>query len=194
MASRFGRNFENPERRIENNGDFQEVKNDETMHVDVSEIDKRLDKFFRTKTDTPREAFMERIKVEQEQPKENDPLILAYQELDRARRSGNREDAIKAEDRILDIERNGQEKEYKECIAHLKQMQRDARDSNDTEMLKRVSELRKKLIAEMDYDELNYKIKKLQNSQKLCPSPNTLRQIIELKKELEALQQDGIGK
>ena len=46
----------------------------------------------------------------------------------------------------------------------------------------------------MQYDELNYKIKKLQNSQKLEPNREKLQQIIELKKELETLEIEGINK
>lgn len=46
----------------------------------------------------------------------------------------------------------------------------------------------------MKYDELSYKIKKLQNSQRLQPSRAKLQQIMELKKELETLEIDEIGK
>lgn len=70
----------------------------------------------------------------------------------------------------------------------------EAREANDTEGIKRISQMRRILIGEMDYDELNYKIKKLQNSQRLSPSPEKVKQIVELKKELEALEQGVMTK
>jgi len=191
MARRFGRIFENPERRIENEGDFTQTTRAEKF--DAEEANKKLDAYFNTAKPSKREQFMEDIKVEPVQEQDT-PLTLAYKELDRARQSGNKEDIIKAEDRILDLERKEQEMEYKLRMDEIKQMQKEAREANDAEGSKRISQMRRQLIGEMDYDELNYKIKKLQNSQRLSPSPEKLKQIVELKKELEELEQGGMDK
>lgn len=92
-----------------------------------------------------------------EQPQEDSPLMIAYRELDKARKSGDREEIIKAEDRILDLERQ-------------------------------------KFVSEMSYDELNYKLKKLQNSQRLEPSNEKLKQIVALKQKLDALELEELNK
>lgn len=46
----------------------------------------------------------------------------------------------------------------------------------------------------MSYDELNYKLKKLQNSQRLEPSNEKLKQIVALKQELDALELEELNK
>lgn len=191
MAKRFGRFFENPERRIEKEGEFTQTTIENEFNPE--EVDSKLDEYLKTQTQSKREKFMQEIKVEPTQEQET-PLVLAYKELDRARQSRNKEDIIKAEDRILDLERKEQEKEYKLRMAELKQMQKGAREANDPAEIKRFSQMRKKLVTEMEYDELSYKINKLQNSQRLSPSPEKLKQIIELKKELEALEKGEISK
>ena len=191
MARRFGRFFENPERRIEKEGDFTQIT--ESEKFDAEEVNKRLDAYFNMEKPSKREQFVESIKLEPSQEEET-PLTLAYKELYRARQSGEKDDIIRAEDRILDLERKEQELEYKLRMSELKQMQKDAREENDEEKLKRFSQMRRKLIAEMDYNELNYQINKLQNSQRLSPSPEKLKQIVELKKELEVLEQGEMSK
>ena len=135
---------------------------------------------------------MQSIKIEQ--PKIDTPLSLAYQELERARQSDVKENIIKAEDAILDLEIQEEEKQYTLRIAELKQMQKNAGESNNSEELVRFSQLRKSFVTEMKYDELNYKIKKLQNSQRLLPSREKLQQIVELKRELESLEVVQIDK
>ncbi len=193
MARRFGRNLENPERRIESEGEFLQTNLESSLENPYEdEFDKKLDSVENHTKVSKRTEFMQSIKVEQ--PRIDTPLSLAYQELDKARQSGIREDIIKAEDRILDLERQEEEQQYTSRIAELKQMQKVARESNDTQELQRFSQMRKSFVKEMQYDELNYKIKKLQNSQKLAPSREKLQQIIELKKELETLEIDGISK
>lgn len=195
MARRFGRNLENPEGNIENEGNFVEEKIEDSMDNPYDDdFDKRLDGIEKTeqKFSSTRAKFMQSIKVEL--PKTYNPLAQAYQELDRARQSGVKEEIIGAEDRILDLEREEEEKGYSSRIAELKQMQRELRERNDTEGLKRFSQIRKNFITEMKYDELNYKIKKLQNSQRLAPSREKLQQIMELKRELETLEMDSISK
>lgn len=192
MARRFERNLENPERRIENEGDFS---NEIETFIDApyeDDFDKKLDMLEGKSKPTKREEFLQEIKIEREQI--DTPLALAYRELDRARQSGVKEDIIKAEDAILDLERQEEEKQYTLRIAELKQMQRNARESNNSEELARFSQLRKSFITEMKYDELNYKIKKLQNSQRLAPSREKLQQIVELKRELELLEIEQIDK
>lgn len=191
MARGFGRFFENPERRIENEGNFTQTAGSDKF--DAEEANKKLDAYFNTVKPSKREQFMEKIKVEPAQEQDT-TLVLAYKELDRARQSGNKEDIIKAEDRILDLERKEQEIEYKLRMDEIKQMQKKAKEANNTEGVKRISQMRRQLIGEMDYDELNYKIKKLQNSQRLSPSSQKLKQIVELKKELEALEQGVMAK
>ena len=216
MARRFGRNFENPERRIEN---VEESFNDtitnpiessyedefdkkidmvEEMNGDTSEkndfwnrIKKQVNSAERT-TNTQRKAFLQEIKVEQ--PQEETPLMIAYRELDRARESGDREAIIKAEDRILDLERQEQEREYTTRIAELKKMQQKARESGDSEILAQFKKERQKFVKEMNYDELNYKLRKLQNSQRLEPSNENLKQIVALKQELDAMEHDSLNK
>ena len=195
MARRFGRNLENPEGNIENEGNFVEEKIEDSMDNPYDDdFDKRLDGIEKTeqKFSSNRAKFMQSIKVEL--PKTYNPLAQAYQELDRARQSGVKEEIIGAEDRILDLEREEEEKGYASRIAELKQMQRGVGERNDTEGLKRFSQIRKNFITEMKYDELNYKIKKLQNSQRLAPSREKLQQIMELKRELETLEMDSISK
>ena len=216
MARRFGRNFENPERRIEN---VEESFNDtitnpidssyedefdkkidmvEEMNGDTSgkndfwnRIKKQVNSAERT-TNTQRKAFLQEIKVEQ--PQEETPLMIAYRELDRARKSGDREAIIKAEDRILDLERQEQEREYTTRIAELKKMQQKARESGDSELLAQFKKERQKFVKEMNYDELNYKLGKLQNSQRLEPSNEKLKQIVALKQELDAMEHDSLNK
>lgn len=193
MARRFGRHLENPERRIESEGEFSQTDLESSLENPYEdEFDKRLDGIESHTKPSKREEFMQRVKLEQ--PKIDTPLSLAYQELDRARQSGVKEDIIKAEDAILDLERQEEEKQYTLRIAELKQMQRNARKSNNPEELARFSQLRKSFVTEMKYDELNYKIKKLQNSQRLAPSREKLQQIVELKKELETLEVGQIDK
>ena len=193
MARRFGRNLENPERRIESEGEFLQTNLESSLENPYEdEFDKKLDSVENHTKVSKRTEFMQSIKVEQ--PRIDTPLSLAYQELDKARQSGIREDIIKAEDRILDLERQEEEQQYTSRIAELKQMQKVARENNDTQELQRFSQMRKSFVTEMQYDELNYKIKKLQNSQRLAPSREKLQQIIELKKELEILEIDGVSK
>lgn len=193
MARRFGRNLENPERRIESEGEFSQTNLESSLENPYEdEFDKRLDGIENHTKPSKREEFMKSIKVEQ--PKIDTPLSLAYQELDRARKGGVKEDIIKAEDVILDLEREEEEKQYSLRIAELKQIQRNARESNNPEEFARFSQLRKSFVTEMKYDELNYKIKKLQNSQRLAPSREKLQQIVELKKELETLEVRQIDK
>lgn len=216
MARRFGRNFENPERRIENVEEsfYDTITNPiessyedefdkkidmvEEMNGDTSEkndfwnrIKKQVNSAERT-TNTQRKAFLQEIKVEQ--PQEETPLMIAYRELDRARESGDREAIIKAEDRILDLERQEQEREYTTRIAELKKMQQKARESGDSELLAQFKKERQKFVKEMNYDELNYKLRKLQNSQRLEPSNENLKQIVALKQELDAMEHDSLNK
>lgn len=190
MAIRFGRNLENPERRIEKEGEFAEpvktVEEDDLESPYEDEFDKKLGTIESQTKPIEREGFVQSIKVE---PVRTDtPLSLAYQELDRARRSRVREDIIKAEDKILDLERQEEEKGYNLRIAELKEMQKAARESGDKQQMGQFKKMRKSFIVEMDYDKLNYQIRKLQNSQRLEPSKEKLQQIEELKKELEELE------
>lgn len=215
MARRFGRNFENPERRIEN---VKENINDITASIDLSyegDWDKKLDKAEKIQNDTSEKNdflsrikkqlivqkkqqifkekhFLQEIKVEQSQ--EDTPLMIAYRELDRARKNGDREDIIKAEDRILDLERQEQKREYTTQIAELKKIQQKARESGDSELLKQFKKKRQKFVSEMKHDELNYELKKLQNSQRLEPSNEKLKQIVTLKQELDALELEALNK
>ena len=215
MARRFGRNFENPERRIEN---VKENINDITASIDLSyegDFDKKLDKAEKMQNDASekndflsrikkqinsaekttniqRKAFLQEIKVEQSQ--EDTPLMIAYRELDRARKNGDREDIIKAEDRILDLERQEQKREYTTQIAELKKIQQKARESGDSELLAQFKKKRQKFVSEMKYDELDYELKKLQNSQRLEPSNEKLKQIVTLKQELDALELEALNK
>ena len=46
----------------------------------------------------------------------------------------------------------------------------------------------------MKYDELDYELKKLQNSQRLEPSNEKLKQIVTLKQELDALELEALNK
>lgn len=210
MARRFGRNFDNPERRSDS------VENsvvDTTMHSIESDyeddFDKKLDALEEKNSDlgnrikkqtnsaektanAKRNTFLQEIKVEQ--PQENTPLMVAYRELDEARKSGNREDIIKAEDKILDLERQEQEREYTARIAELKKMQQKARESGNLQLLAQFKNERQKFVSEMNYDELNYKLKKLQNSQRLEPNNEKLKQIMALKQELDALELESLNK
>lgn len=193
MARRFGRNFENPERRIESEGEFLQTNLESSLENPYEdEFDKKLDSVENHTEVSKRTEFIQSIKVEQ--PKIDTPLSLAYQELDRARQSGVKEDIIKAEDTILDLERQEEEKGYNLRIAELREMQKKARETNDAQGLEQFKQMRKSFVAEMKYDELNYKIRKLQNSQRLQPSRDKLLQIVELKKELETLEMDQISK
>lgn len=210
MARRFGRNFDNPERR------FDSVENsavDTTMHSIESDyeddFDKKLDALEEKNSDlgnrikkqtnsaektanAKRNTFLQEIKVEQTQ--ENTPLMVAYRELDEARKSGNREDIIKAEDKILDLERQEQEREYTARIAELKKMQQKARELGNLQLLAQFKNERQKFVSEMNYDELNYKLKKLQNSQRLEPNNEKSKQIMALKQELDALELESLNK
>lgn len=210
MARRFGRNFDNPERRSDS------VENsvvDTTMHSIESDyeddFDKKLDALEEKNSDlgnrikkqtnsaektanAKRNTFLQEIKVEQ--PQENTPLMVAYRELDEARKSGNREDIIKAENKILDLERQEQEREYTARIAELKKMQQKARESENLQLLAQFKNERQKFVSEMNYDELNYKLKKLQNSQRLEPNNEKLKQIMALKQELDALELESLNK
>ncbi len=216
MAQRFGRNFDNPERRIDS---VENSVNDETMHSIESDyeddFDKKLDMLEEKSSDTTeksdllnrikkqansaeittntqRNAFLQEIKVEQ--PQGDTPLMIAYRELDKARKSGDREEIIKAEDRILDLERQEQEMEYTTRIAELKKIQQKARESGNSDLLAQFKKERQKFVSEMSYDELNYKLKKLQNSQRLEPSNEKLKQIVALKQKLDALELEELNK
>lgn len=207
MAKRFGRNLENPEGRITNEGnegnelnDTLEGLNDDGFEKKLDEF-KRLNKFYKLSKDdnhiadlfdSEKKEFMQRIKVEQHES--DTPISLAYQELDRARKSRNREEIIRAEDRILDLEREEEEKNTHQELQELEQRQKKAIESGDKQELDRVERRRKRFIIEMKYDELNYKIKKLQNSQRLSPSKEKIQQIMELKNKLETLEHDGVSK
>ncbi len=216
MVRRFGRNFDNPERRIDS---VENSVNDATMNSIESDyeddFDKKLDMLEEKSSDTTeksdllnrikkqansaeittntqRNAFLQEIKVEQ--PQEDTPLMIAYRELDKARKSGDREEIIKAEDRILDLERQEQEMEYTTRIAELKKIQQKARESGNSDLLAQFKKERQKFVSEMSYDELNYKLKKLQNSQRLEPSNEKLKQIVALKQELDALELEELNK
>lgn len=216
MARRFGRNFDNPERRFDS---VESSDVDTTMHSIESDYEddfnKKLDALEEKNSDTSkksdfwnrikkqtnsaermantkRNTFLQEIKVEQ--PQENTPLMVAYRELDEARKSGNREDIIKAEDRILDLERQEQEREYTTRIAELKKKQQEARESGDSQLLAQFKNERRKFVSEMNYDELNYKLKKLQNSQRLEPNNEKLKQIVALKQELDSLEFEALNK
>lgn len=188
MARIFERNLENPERRIEKEGDFSQIiDSNEEPYED--KFDEMLDSVEgRKKEQSKREQFINDIKVEQ--PSEETPLTLAYKELDNARKCMSKEDIIKAEDKILDLERQEQKKEYKVRMIELKQMQQMARTSNKPELMNEFKKKRQAFVKEMDYDRLTYEIAKLQNSQRLSPSKDTLQQIIELKEELALLEQE----
>lgn len=216
MARRLGRNFDNPERRIDS---VESSVNDTTMHPIESnyedDFDKRLDMLEDKDNDTSekndfwnrikrqvnnterpqntqRNTFLQEIRVEQEQ--DETPLTIAYRELDIARRSGVRKDIINAEDRILDIERQEEERQYNIRISELKEMQKKARESGDSEALTHFKKERQKFISEMKYDELNYKLRKLQNSQRLEPNNEKLKQIVALKQELDALELESMNR
>ena len=216
MARRFGRNFDNPERRLDS---VESSVNDATMHSIESDyeddFDKKLDMLEEKNsntteksdllnrikkqansaeitTNTQRNAFLQEIKVEQ--PQEDTPLMIAYRELDKARKNGDREEIIKAEDRILDLERQEQAREYTTRIAELKKIQQKARESGNSDLLAQFKKERQKFVSEMNYDELNYKLKKLQNSQRLEPSNEKLKQIVALKQELDALELEELNK
>lgn len=216
MARRFGRNFDNPERIIDS---VENSVNDATMHSIESDyeddFDKKLDMLEEKSSDTTeksdllnrikkqansaeittniqRNAFLQEIKVEQ--PQGDTPLMRAYRELDKARKSGDREEIIKAEDRILDLERQEQEMEYTTRIAELKKIQQKARESGNSDLLAQFKKERQKFVSEMSYDELNYKLKKLQNSQRLEPSNEKLKQIVALKQKLDALELEELNK
>ena len=123
MARRFGRNLENPERRIESEGSFSQTDLESSLESQYEdEFDKKLDEIDRLEQPSKRAQFIQSIRVEQ--PRIDTPLSLAYQELDRARQSGVKEDIIMAEDKILDLERQEQEKGYTSRIAELKEMQK----------------------------------------------------------------------
>lgn len=197
MARIFGRNLENPERRIETEGDFTSVVSESFPSNEYDdyedEFDKKLDEAEAHEPSSAKKAeFIQSIKVEQ--PRVDTPLALAYKELGRARQTRDKEAIIKAEDKILDLERQEEEKEYHLRIAELKKLQKEARQSNNPQDLKRFSQMRTSFVKEMKYDELNYKISKLQNSQRLNPSREKLQQIIELKKELEELEMEQMSK
>jgi len=216
IVRRFGRNFDNPERRIDS---VENSVNDATMNSIESDyeddFDKKLDMLEEKSSDTTeksdllnrikkqansaeittntqRNAFLQEIKVEQ--PQEDTPLMIAYRELDKARKSGDREEIIKAEDRILDLERQEQEMEYTTRIAELKKIQQKARESGNSDLLAQFKKERQKFVSEMSYDELNYKLKKLQNSQRLEQSNEKLKQIVALKQELDALELEELNK
>ena len=193
MGIRFGRNIERQDQKIENVGDIEQAEVESSIDNPYDdEFDKKLDAVDEKKIVSARQAFVDVIKVEQ--PQKDTPLMLAYKELEFARQSGSRDEIIKAEDRILDLERQEQEREYKTRITELKQMQSKAKESNDIQGLERFSKMRNSLVREMRYDELNYKIRKLQNSQRLAPSKEKLQEIIELKQELDTLELDEINK
>ena len=193
MARRFGRNLENPERRIESEGSFSQTDLESSLESQYEdEFDKKLDEIDRLEQPSKRAQFIQSIRVEQ--PRIDTPLSLAYQELDRARQSGVKEDIIMAEDKILDLERQEQEKGYTSRIAELKEMQKTARETNNPQALEQFKKKRQSFVKEMRYDELNYKISKLQNAQRIQPSKDKLQQIVELRKELETLETGEISK
>lgn len=210
MARRFGRNFDNPERGIES---VESNVNDTTINSVESDVDddfdRRLDILEKTGNDTTEKsdflnsikkqvtstekapstqenAFLQEIKVEQSQ--EATPLMIAYRELDTARRSRDRASIIRAEDRILDLERQEEEREYTTRIAELKRIQQKARESGNSDLLAQFKRERQKFVREMNYDELKYKLQKLQNSQRLEPSNEKIKQIVALRQELDALE------
>ncbi|MBR0491981.1 MAG: hypothetical protein IJJ82_08105 [Clostridia bacterium] len=194
----FERKLENPESNIENEGNLYETTNPREVDEPYEdEFDKRMgasdldsksySKFEQTtKPLSKREAFLQSIRVEQKT--EVSPLVLAYRELDRARQSGNREAIIQAEDTILDLERQEEQREYNTRIAELRQMKATAKSMGDKTELARFVKLRDAFVVEMKYDELNYQIKKLQNAQRLSPSRDNLQKIAELRQEMESLE------
>ena len=171
---------------------LEEKSSDTTEKSDLLNRIKKQANSAEITTNTQRNAFLQEIKVEQ--PQEDTPLMIAYRELDKARKSGDREEIIKAEDRILDLERQEQEMEYTTRIAELKKIQQKARESGNSDLLAQFKKERQKFVSEMSYDELNYKLKKLQNSQRLEPSNEKLKQIVALKQELDALELEELNK
>ena len=101
---------------------------------------------------------------------------------------------IKAEDKILDLERREQEREYTTQIAELKKMQQKARKSGDSELLAQFKKERQKFVNVMNYDELTYKLRKLQNSQRLEPDDEKVKKIIALRHELDTLELEELNK
>lgn len=196
MRMRFERNIENPERRIEEEGEFLEKVTSKIIGDDLEdpyedEFDEMLDEAKHQTKPAQKDTFTQSIKVEQSKIEDTE-LIIAYQELDRARRSRIKEDIIRAEDRILDIERNEEEKEYHLRIAQLKEMQRKARETGNKQDMEQFKKRRRAFITEMKYDELIYKINKLQNAQRLEPREKRLQQLIELKKELREVEKEAM--
>lgn len=185
MGLRFGKNFgkiekvERVETAIESNLDEPyDDKFDERMALYESQQ--------KANTNT----FKESIKVEVEQ--EDTPLSLAYKALDIARRSNNKEEILKAEELILDLEREEELKDYRQQMSELDTAEQNLQSLNDISGLNNIAKSRQKLLRDGKYDELNYKLKKLQIQQRLSPSRTTVEQIRNLQKQLEELYNDDL--
>lgn len=186
MALRFGRNFENPEGKIE--------KVETTIESDLEDpyddkFDEKMDLYEsqqRARTNT----FKESIKVEIEH--EDTPLSLAYKSLDIARRTNNKEEILKAEALILDLERQEEIEDYRQQMSELDIAEQNLQSLNDTSGLNDIAKSRQKLLRDGKYDELNYKLKKLQIQQRLSPSRTIVEQIRDLQKQLDELYNDDL--
>lgn len=186
MALRFGRNFENPEGKIE--------KVDTTIESDLDEpyddkFDEKMD-LYESQQRVSTNTFKESIKVEIEY--EETPLSLAYKALDIARRTNNKEEILKAEELILDLEREEELKDYRQQISDLDIAEQNLQSLNDTSGLNDIAKSRQKLLRDGKYDELNYKLKKLQIQQELSPSRTIVEQIRDLQKQLDELYNDDL--
>ena len=71
-------------------------------------------------------------------------------------------------------------------------MQRKARETGNKQDMEQFKKRRRAFITEMKYDELIYKINKLQNAQRLEPREKRLQQLIELKKELREVEKEAM--
>ena len=186
MALRFGKNFEKFDKKIESIESAVEANLDEP---DDDKFDERM-ALYESQQKASTNTFKESIKVEVEH--EDTPLSLAYIALDEARRTNNKEEFLIAEELILDLEREEELKDYRQQMSDLDIAEQNFQSLNDTSGLNAIAKSRQKLLRDGKYDEINYKIKKLQFRQRVNPDRAIVNEIRELQKILDELYNEGL--
>jgi len=186
VGLRFGKNFEKPEGKIER----VETNIESNLDEPYDDLFDEKMALYESQQKASTKTFKESIKVEVEH--EDTPLSLAYKALDIARRTNNKEEILKAEELILDLEREEELKDYRRQMSELDTAEQNLQSSNDISGLNDISKSRQKLLRDGKYDELNYKLKKLQIQQRLSPSRTTVDQIRNLQKQLDELYNDNL--
>lgn len=136
--------------------------------------------------------FKKSIKVEK-MPEET-PIMKAHKELEIAKQKGDYTLILKAMEKLIDIQREEQAKEYQEKAQEFIKKQKELLIKNDQEQINKFNQQKEQYYNKMRINELNYKINKLMIQQKLKPSQETQLEINKLKHKLNEMQKEEMQK